>query len=147
MCIRHRESQTLYVSDIIHPPTCKAPAYGKLHIGIYIAAIQDAIQRMEHGETLPADQQIKFPPSFTNPKKRDGGNDGKGGGRDRPVDGGGASSRGGNKRQKKDDKRPHGGGKGRTRFGGSSSKPKQRTRASSKFEREARDVRFMVIYS
>src|ERR1700722_4056042 len=39
--IRHRASQTLYISDVIEPPTCSNPAYGKLHTGIYIAAIQD----------------------------------------------------------------------------------------------------------
>jgi hypothetical protein len=43
--IRHRESQTLYISDVIEPPTCKNPAYGKLHTGIYIAAIKDAMDR------------------------------------------------------------------------------------------------------
>jgi hypothetical protein len=45
VCIRHRKSQTLYVSDVIEPPTCTNPGYGKLHIGIYLAAIQDTIDR------------------------------------------------------------------------------------------------------
>ena len=31
----------LYISDLIKPPTI--PEYGKLHVGIYIAGIQDAI--------------------------------------------------------------------------------------------------------
>ena len=43
VCVRDRRSQTLYVSDVIEPPTY--PDYGKLHIGIYIAAIQETIDR------------------------------------------------------------------------------------------------------
>ena len=45
MCVRHRKTQTLYVSDLIEPPTCKDPGYGKLQVGIYVAAIQDRIDR------------------------------------------------------------------------------------------------------
>ncbi|KIM75061.1 hypothetical protein PILCRDRAFT_13876 [Piloderma croceum F 1598] len=47
VCLRHRSSQTLYVSDIIEPPTCANPGYGKLHVGIYVAAIQDTIDRQK----------------------------------------------------------------------------------------------------
>jgi hypothetical protein len=43
VCLRHRETQTLYVSDLIEPPTCKDPGYGKLQVGIYVAAVQDMI--------------------------------------------------------------------------------------------------------
>ena len=50
VCIRDRRSQTLYVSDVIEPPTY--PEYGKLHIGIYIAAIQETIDRKK--------QRLKF---------------------------------------------------------------------------------------
>jgi hypothetical protein len=45
VCLRRRDSQTLYVSDVIEPPTCKNPGYGKLQVGIYVAALQDAIAR------------------------------------------------------------------------------------------------------
>ncbi len=41
VCVRHRRSQTLYVSDTIEPSECSNPGYGKLHVGIYVAAIQD----------------------------------------------------------------------------------------------------------
>ena len=41
----HRRSQTLYVSNIIYTPTCSDPGYGKLHVGIYVAAIQDMMDR------------------------------------------------------------------------------------------------------
>jgi len=47
VCVRHRGSQTLYVSDVIEPPTCVNPGYGKLHVGIYIAAIQDMMDRQQ----------------------------------------------------------------------------------------------------
>jgi hypothetical protein len=43
--IRHRESQTLYISHIIEPHSCSNPAYGKIQVGIYIAAIQETIDR------------------------------------------------------------------------------------------------------
>ena len=45
VCLRHRKTQTLYVSDLIEPPTCKDPGYGKLQVGIYVAAIQDMMER------------------------------------------------------------------------------------------------------
>jgi hypothetical protein len=54
VCVRHRETQTLYISDLIDVPHCANPGYGKLHTGIYIAAIQDAVQRVI--EMSPVDQ-------------------------------------------------------------------------------------------
>ncbi|KAM6495989.1 hypothetical protein JOM56_008695 [Amanita muscaria] len=52
VCLRHRNSQTLYVSDLIEPPTCANPGYGKLQVGIYIAAIQDAMDRHKQQSTM-----------------------------------------------------------------------------------------------
>src|ERR1700729_4073642 len=46
ICLRHRETQTLYISDILHIPFLKDPGYGKVQIGIYITALEDALQRM-----------------------------------------------------------------------------------------------------
>lgn len=46
ICLRHRETQTLYVSDILHVPFLKDPGYGKVQIGIYIIALEDALQRI-----------------------------------------------------------------------------------------------------
>ena len=43
--IRNRATQTFYISDPIVPHTCKEPSYGKLHVGIYIAAIRDYLDR------------------------------------------------------------------------------------------------------
>lgn len=43
--IRHRKTQTLYLSDLININSCRHPAYGKLQVGLYIAAIKDAVDR------------------------------------------------------------------------------------------------------
>ena len=43
--IRHRETQTLYISHVIEPHSCSNPAYGKIQVGIYIAAIRETIDR------------------------------------------------------------------------------------------------------
>jgi len=43
--IRHRATQTLYISDLIEPHACTEPPYGKLHVGVYIAAVQEVIDR------------------------------------------------------------------------------------------------------
>ena len=48
--IRHRKSQTLYISRLIEPHSCSNPAYGKIQVGIYIAAIQDTIDRARQDE-------------------------------------------------------------------------------------------------
>jgi hypothetical protein len=43
--VRHRESQTLFVSDVIEPHICVNPGYGKLHVGVCIASIEDVCDR------------------------------------------------------------------------------------------------------
>ena len=50
VCIRDQGSQTLYILDVIEPPTF--PEYGKLQVAIYITAIQEMIDRKK--------QQLKF---------------------------------------------------------------------------------------
>jgi hypothetical protein len=42
--IRHRKTQTLYISRVIEPYRSD-PAYGKIQVGIYIAAIQETMDR------------------------------------------------------------------------------------------------------
>jgi hypothetical protein len=54
--VRHRESQTLYVSDLIDVARCANPGYGKLHIGIYITAIEDALDRVGKIPEMPVAQ-------------------------------------------------------------------------------------------
>lgn len=45
LCLRHRETQTLYISDILHIPFLKDPGYGKLQIATYIIALEDTLHR------------------------------------------------------------------------------------------------------
>ena len=62
--IRHRKTQTLYISHVIEPHSCFNPAYGKIQVGIYIAAVQETIDRtMQDKEAKeknpPADISLK----------------------------------------------------------------------------------------
>ena len=57
VCLRHRETKTLYVSDLIEPPKCSGPGYGRLHVGIYIAAVQGAIDRMMQAGSTPSEDR------------------------------------------------------------------------------------------
>jgi hypothetical protein len=66
VAVRHRETQTLFLSDIYEPYALIDPGYGKLHIGIYISAVQDALDRFNK---LPKDTN---PPS---PLEDDGSED------------------------------------------------------------------------
>jgi hypothetical protein len=43
--IRHRKTQTLFISHVIEPHRCFNPAYGKINVGIYIAVIKETIDR------------------------------------------------------------------------------------------------------
>lgn len=45
LCVRHRETQTLFISDILHVPCLSEPAYGKVQTALYIAALEDAVHR------------------------------------------------------------------------------------------------------
>ncbi|KIM42901.1 hypothetical protein M413DRAFT_125394 [Hebeloma cylindrosporum] len=45
--IRHRASQTLYLSALIDPVNIQDPHYGKLHIGLHMAIVQDVLERYE----------------------------------------------------------------------------------------------------
>jgi len=43
--IRHRQTQTLYLSELIDIAHDKEPAHGKLHIGLCLSAFKDAVDR------------------------------------------------------------------------------------------------------
>ncbi|TFK67762.1 hypothetical protein BDN72DRAFT_960743 [Pluteus cervinus] len=47
--IRHRATQTLILSDLIEVSKCQDPGYGKIHVGLMLAAVQDALDR--HGQS------------------------------------------------------------------------------------------------
>ncbi|KAF4573544.1 hypothetical protein AB1N83_009777 [Pleurotus pulmonarius] len=59
--IRHRASQTLYLSDLISVPSIMEPgSYTKLHLGLYVSIIRDALDRATHipqGDATPLPQQ------------------------------------------------------------------------------------------
>jgi len=78
VCIRHRETQTLYISDILHIPFLKEPGYGKVQIGIYIIALDDALQRVALGDAggAPGTSSGVAGSSPTKEKKPDASEDG-----------------------------------------------------------------------
>ncbi|KAF4610101.1 hypothetical protein D9613_010624 [Agrocybe pediades] len=53
--IRHRASQTLFLSPLIEPINSRHPSYGKLHVGLHVTIIQDLLDRSEHD--LPKKRQ------------------------------------------------------------------------------------------
>ncbi|KAF8999577.1 hypothetical protein BDZ89DRAFT_1082706 [Hymenopellis radicata] len=50
--IRHRQTQTLFISDLIDIRTCTAPSYGRLWVAVHVAAVYDAIQRLPQLESI-----------------------------------------------------------------------------------------------
>ncbi|EDR08325.1 uncharacterized protein LACBIDRAFT_327453 [Laccaria bicolor S238N-H82] len=44
--VRHRATQTLYLSEAVDVNTCQDPAYGKLQVGLYVTALRDARGRL-----------------------------------------------------------------------------------------------------
>ncbi|KAJ7065525.1 hypothetical protein C8F01DRAFT_748504 [Mycena amicta] len=50
ICVRHRATQTLYVSDLFDVTSCKDPGYIKLHAGVFLSQTLDAIVRMKDAE-------------------------------------------------------------------------------------------------
>ncbi|KAM6493938.1 hypothetical protein JOM56_010299 [Amanita muscaria] len=84
--IRHRTTQTLYISDLIKPHACKEPSYGRFHVGIYIAGIRDALDRER--------QRDARPPGGGNGPSGSGGDkqDGPSGGGDHKDESGGSKN-------------------------------------------------------
>ncbi|KIL58786.1 hypothetical protein M378DRAFT_132107 [Amanita muscaria Koide BX008] len=95
VCLRHRRSQTLYISDLIEPPTCANPGYGKLHVGIYIAAIQDAMDRHQQPPPTMSPKSPGGGDFIGGDKSRDDRDHNRGSGSGRK---GGRGPRGGNRR-------------------------------------------------
>ena len=105
ICIRHRRTQTLYISELIEPSVCKEPSYGKLHVGLYLAAVKDTMDR---------ERQVRNAQSL-------GGGDGpSGSGGDDTDSARGGGQGGGEKGDRRD---PHSGGE--PRGGGQGTQPKQ----------------------
>ena len=68
--IRHRETQTLYISHVIEPHSCSDPAYGKIQVGIYIAAIQETIDRTKQ-DMEAKEKRVRNPPTDISLKNED----------------------------------------------------------------------------
>ncbi|KAG6835007.1 hypothetical protein H0H93_005667 [Arthromyces matolae] len=49
---RHRETQTLLITDLIDIPDCSNPPYGRLQGGLYLAILQDAISRLKQQQAI-----------------------------------------------------------------------------------------------
>jgi hypothetical protein len=75
VCIRHRATQTLYVSDILHVPFLENPGYGKLQIGIYLTALNDALgrNRLEKAQAVNGDSPGDNDDPGPGPSDRDDG--------------------------------------------------------------------------
>jgi hypothetical protein len=66
--IRHRETQTLYITPLIIPHS-SIPSYGKIQVGLYIAAIRDAIDRVQ--QDMKKEEEQKAEASKLGPSKDD----------------------------------------------------------------------------
>ena len=99
--IRHRKTQTLYLSDLIKPPTCSNPCYGKLHVGICMAAIQDAMDRAIQSASKPQSADTEGPTDNEEDGYDDRGEGSSGGGHRGNRGGRGRSNRGGRGTAKK----------------------------------------------
>ncbi|KAJ7155836.1 hypothetical protein C8R46DRAFT_1295925 [Mycena filopes] len=52
--VRDRKNQTLYLSDLIDVTNCKAPAYGRIHTGLFMIILRDALDRLaQHEKSTP----------------------------------------------------------------------------------------------
>ena len=43
--VRHRETGTLFLSDLIDVHSCRDPGYGKIQTGLYLLIIKDIMER------------------------------------------------------------------------------------------------------
>jgi hypothetical protein len=73
--IRHRETQTLYISHVIEPHSCSNPAYGKIQVGIYIAAIQETMDRARQ-DIEAREKRVRDPPADISVKNKEANPDG-----------------------------------------------------------------------
>ncbi|KAJ3503834.1 hypothetical protein NLJ89_g8253 [Agrocybe chaxingu] len=57
--IRHRATQTLYLSNLIDPAHAQDPHYRKMHVGLHIAIVQDAFARQQIFNEVGADPALE----------------------------------------------------------------------------------------
>lgn len=68
---RNRQTQTLYISDVIEPHnigqgTSGGPGYYQIHVGLYVSAIRDAINRARQLNDFGGDTS-RLPDTWTRP--------------------------------------------------------------------------------
>ena len=73
--IRHRASNTLYLSDMIDVPNMSDPcSYTELHINLYISILDDAMQRAahfnQHGDSSPQKRRRHADEPSLRPRQR-----------------------------------------------------------------------------
>ncbi|KAJ7052726.1 hypothetical protein C8F01DRAFT_1375792 [Mycena amicta] len=61
ICIRHRETQTLYISNLFDVTSCKNPGYIKLYVGVFLSQTLDAISRMKDAQKNSSQSTRKRP--------------------------------------------------------------------------------------
>lgn len=60
--VRDRHTQSLYLTDVIDIHACKEPAYGRLHVALYMIALEDALDRVKQQFLFDAEaQRAKVP--------------------------------------------------------------------------------------
>ncbi|KAG6888569.1 hypothetical protein C0995_007358 [Termitomyces sp. Mi166 len=80
IAFRHRSSRTLFISDLIKVGECSDPAYGAIHIGLYISILKDVLDRTRQLMDADANEQPKkrkrkttnYPETRKRPKTRAG---------------------------------------------------------------------------
>lgn len=63
--IRHRETQTLYLSDLIDPTCIKE--YGQMHLGLVLAAVKDQLDKTDMKAEPKARSRKRARDSLTGP--------------------------------------------------------------------------------
>ena len=87
--VRHRATQRLYISELIDVHNCQDPGYGQLQVGIYIAALEDTMNRALQMGKEDSGESEGQEPGFGSEGKRGGdAGDNKGG-----AQGGGSAIR------------------------------------------------------
>ncbi|KAJ7173331.1 hypothetical protein C8R46DRAFT_113398 [Mycena filopes] len=56
--VRDRKSHTLYLSDVIDVQNCKAPAYGRIHTGLFMIILRDALDRLARYEKSAPEKSL-----------------------------------------------------------------------------------------
>ncbi|TFK71959.1 hypothetical protein BDN72DRAFT_895212 [Pluteus cervinus] len=69
--VRHRATQTLYLSELIEVATAQNPAYSKIHLGLDIAALEDAQDRYDQIQRNTAKRSARVPRSNLGKRKRE----------------------------------------------------------------------------